>query len=114
MAKQSNSGPSDQTTPAAREITPGSGDQSDTVGQAILSVLDTAAEKAEADIRQALQTAERLSRQLRAAQDRIADLEAEVQFSREKLECAEGWLSRISSEIEDRLIYKPDETQQLH
>jgi chromosome segregation ATPase len=114
MAKQSSSGPSDQTTPAAREITPGNGDQADTVGQAILSALDTAEEEAEADIRQALETAERLSRQLRAAQDRIADLETEVQFSPEKLERAEGWLSRISSEIEDRLIYKPEEQQRFH
>ena len=47
-------------------------------------------------------------------QDRIADLEAEVRLYREKAERAEGWLSRISMEIEGRLINEPEEKQRLH
>ena len=47
-------------------------------------------------------------------QDRIAELEAEVRLYREKAERAEEWLSRISTEIEDRLINEPEEKQRLH
>jgi uncharacterized protein YlxW (UPF0749 family) len=56
----------------------------------------------------------KLSHQLHAAQDRIAELEAEVRLYREKAERAEEWLSRISTEIEDRLINEPEEKQRLH
>jgi hypothetical protein len=114
MAKQSNSIPSNQSTPKARENTPGNDDQSDSVGQAILSLLHSAADEAETDARQALETDQRLSHQLRAAQDRIAELEVEVRLFREKAERGEGWLSRISSEIEDRLINEPEQKQRLH
>jgi hypothetical protein len=114
MTEQSNSRPSNQFTPKARDITPGSGDQLDSSGQAILSLLHTAAGEAETVSRQALEKAQRLSRQLQAAQDRIAELEAEVRLFREKAERAEGWLSKISTEIEDRLINASEEKQRLH
>ena len=67
-----------------------------------------AAGAAEANSRQALETAQRLSSQLRAAEDRIAELEAEVQQDRERAERAENWLYKISAEIEDRLISHPE------
>ena len=91
-----------------------SGDQLEFLGQAILSLLHTAAGEAETVSRQALEKAQRLSRQLQAAQDRIAELEAEVRLFREKAERAEGWLSKISTEIEDRLINASEEKQRLH
>ena len=50
-----------------------------------------------------------LSSQLRAAQDRIAELEAELQLNRDRANCAEEWLSKISTEIEDRLIKQSEE-----
>jgi hypothetical protein len=56
-----------------------------------------------------LETEQKLSSQLRAAEDRIADLEAEVEFYREKSERAEQWMQKISGEIEDQLIKKPEE-----
>ena len=85
------------------------------VGQAILDLLHTAADEAELDSRQTLETAQRLSRQLQAAQDRIAKLETEVRLYREKLERAERWLSKISTEIEDLfLVNEPEEKQRLH
>ena len=113
MANQSNSGPSNQSAPKARDITPGNGDQLDSAGQAILNLLHTAADEAETDSRQTLETAQRLSGQLHAAQDRIAELEAQIRLYREKAERAEGWLSKISTEIEDRLINEPEEKQRL-
>ena len=114
MAKQSNSRPSNQSTPAAREVASVNNDQSDSVGQAIVRLLHAAADETETDSRRSLETAQTLSRQLHAAQDRIADLEAEVRLCREKAERAEGWLSRISMEIEGRLINEPEEKQRLH
>jgi cell fate (sporulation/competence/biofilm development) regulator YmcA (YheA/YmcA/DUF963 family) len=44
-----------------------------------------------------------------AAEDRIAELEAEVQQYRERAERAEKWLRKISMEIEDRLIKQTEE-----
>ena len=83
--------------------------QLDSAGQAILKLLHKAAGAAEANSRQALETAQQLSSQLRAAADRIAELEAEIQHYREKSERAEEWLRKISMEIEDRIVNEPEE-----
>ena len=83
--------------------------QLDSAGQAILKLLHRAAGAAEANTRQALETAQRLSSQLHAAQDRIAELEAELHLNRDRADRAEEWLSKISAEIEDRLINQPQE-----
>jgi hypothetical protein len=83
--------------------------QLDSAGQAILKLLHKAAGTAEANSRKALETAQKLLSQLHAAQDRIAELEAQLQLYREKAERAEEWLSKISAEIEDRLINQPEE-----
>ena len=85
------------------------GDQLDSAGQAILKLLHKAAGTAEADSRHALETAQKLSSQLRTAEDRIAELEAELQQSRERAAGAEEWLRKISMEIQDRLINAPEE-----
>ena len=42
--------------------------------------------------------------QLRAAEQRITDLEAEVERHRDRVERAEQWLRKVYSEIEDRFI----------
>jgi hypothetical protein len=87
--------------------------QLDSAGHAILKLLHKAAEAAEANSQQALETAQKLSSQLRAAEDRIAALEAELQLNRDRADRAVGWLSKISTEIEDRLIKKPEERRQV-
>ena len=46
----------------------------------------------------------KLSMQLRAAEDRINQLESEVQLFRERAARAEGWLQTIHKEIEEKLI----------
>jgi cell fate (sporulation/competence/biofilm development) regulator YmcA (YheA/YmcA/DUF963 family) len=79
-------------------------DQLESAGQAILKLLHKASDATEANRQQSLATAQKLSSQLRAAEDRIAQLEAEVQHYREKSERAEVWLRKISTEIEDRLF----------
>ena len=83
--------------------------QLDFAGQAILKLLHKAAGTAEANSRHALETAQKLSSQLRAAEDRIAELEGEVQQYRERAARAEEWLHKISAEIENRLIREPVE-----
>ena len=83
--------------------------QLDSAGQAILKLLHKAAGVAEANSRQALETAQKLSAQLEAAKDRIAELESEVGHYQEKAERAEEWLHKISAEIENRLIREPEE-----
>jgi hypothetical protein len=81
----------------------------DAAGQAILKLLHKAAGVAEANSRHALETAQKLSRQLGEAENRITELEAENQLYREKAEHAEQWLHKISTEIEERLIRQPEE-----
>ena len=85
------------------------GDQLDSAGEAILKLLHKAAGAAEANSRQALETAQKLSSQLRAAEDRIAELEAELHQSRDRADRAEEWLRKIAAEIENRLITEPEE-----
>jgi predicted nucleic acid-binding Zn-ribbon protein len=52
--------------------------------------------------------AQRLAHQLRAAEARIAELEAERQAYQQRIERAEQWLVRIYTEIEDRLLKSDD------
>jgi hypothetical protein len=52
--------------------------------------------------------AQKLSHQLRAAEDRVAELEAEVTAYRERADRAEQWLHRVYTEIEDRFLQQSD------
>ena len=78
--------------------------QLDRAGQTILQLLNKAADVAEQNSRHAIDTAQRLSHQLRAAEDRIAELEAEVEAYRQQAERAEQWLHKVYTEIEDRFL----------
>jgi predicted nucleic acid-binding Zn-ribbon protein len=72
----------------------------DQAGKDILKLLDNAA----ADRRHALETAQRLSHELQNAENRIAELEAEVQLYKAKMDRAKQWLHNIFSAIEERLL----------
>jgi len=85
--------------------------QLDSAGQAILKLLHKAADAAEENSRRALEMAQKLSSQLRTAEDRIAELEAEVEYYRDKSERAEEWLRKIAMEIEERLVSQPEDTR---
>jgi len=52
----------------------------------------------------AMKLAHKLSMQLRAAEDRINQLEAEVELFRDRTVRAERWLQTIQKEIEEKLI----------
>ena len=91
--------------PAAKNAaTPDSADQLDNAGHTILRLLHKAAGVAEANSHHALEMAQKLSHQLRAAEDRIAELEAEVEIYRDKADRAELWLHKVYTEIEDRFL----------
>jgi hypothetical protein len=84
-------------------------DQLDRAGQTILNMLQNAANLAEANSQHALDMAQKLSHQLRAAEARIAELEAEGQSYQERAERAEQWLHRVYSEIQDRFLKRDEQ-----
>jgi hypothetical protein len=69
---------------APKSAVPDDTDQLDQAGQTILKLLHKAAGVAEANSKHALDMAQKLSHQLRAAEDRIAELEAEVGIYQQK------------------------------
>lgn len=80
------------------------GDELDRAGQAILGLLHQAANTAEANNQKAMEMAHKLSTQLRAAEDRIRELEAHVRHHQERADRAERWLYQISVEIEQKFF----------
>jgi len=83
-------------------------DQLDKAGHTILGLLHKAAGVAEANSKHAFDMAQKLSHQLRAAEDRIAELEAEVGIYQDKADRAERWLHKVYTEIEDRFLRQDD------
>jgi hypothetical protein len=89
------------------------GDGLDKAGQSILNLLHKAAGVAEKNSQHALDMAQKLSHQLVAAEQRITDLEAEVERYRDGAERAERWLHKVYSEIEDRFIRDSDRARTM-
>src|ERR1700730_18008947 len=89
---------------ASKNAAPDNADQLDRAGQTILQLLHKAASVAEANSKHALDMAQKLSHQLRTAEDRIAELEAEVGIYQDKADRAERWLHKVYTEIEDRFL----------
>ena len=79
-------------------------------GQTILQLLNEVAGVAEENSRHAMAMAQKLSHQLRAAENRIAGLEAEVASHQGQAERAEQWLHKVYTEIEDRFLHQ-DQTR---
>ena len=98
-----------QFAPAAKNAAAGGPDQLDKAGQTILGLLHKAAGVAEANSQHALDMAQKLSHQLRVAEDKIAELEAEVGTYQDKADRAEEWLHRVYTEIEDRFLRQNDD-----
>lgn len=88
-----------QVRPEAIAASPNE-DQLDRAGQEILGLLQRAAGIAEKNSQHALGIAHKLSLELRAAEDHIKKLEAELQYYRERSSRAEEWLRQISAQIE--------------
>ena len=89
---------------------PEAGDPLDRAAQAILGLVHRTANDAKAKNQQTLAVTHQLSAQLRAAEDRIRDLEAHARHHQERADRAERWLYHISVEIE-RLFFGRDNGQ---
>ena|SRR5437763_1124714 len=77
-----------------------SGSPADEAGQAVIAQIQKAAALANDNCDRAMALAHKLAMQLRAAEDQITQLEAEVALFRDRATRAEGWLQTIRSEIE--------------
>ena len=104
----SNYSTSEGVIPFANNRKSNGADQLDAAGQSIVQLLHKAAGFAEANSRHALDMAQKLSHQLRAAEERIAELEAEAEAYRQRSERAEQWLHRVYTEIQDRFLQRTD------
>ena len=118
MNIQSRSGAYESETVVAfssgtKDATPDGVDQLDKAGQTILTLLHKAAGVAEQNSKHALDMAQKLSHLLRVAEDRITELEAEVDLYREKSDRAEQWLHKVYTEIEQRFIRQAEEKRQV-
>jgi uncharacterized protein YlxW (UPF0749 family) len=93
-----------QFASASRKVAPAGVDQLDSAGQTILQLLNKAANVAEQNSKHAIDMAQKLAHELRAAQQRISELEAEVVAYQNQAERAEQWLHKVYTEIEDRFL----------
>ena len=80
------------------------GNPADEAGQAVIAQIRKAAAVTNENCDRAMALAHKLAMQLRAAEDRISQLESEVALFRDRASQAEGWLQTIHSEIEQKLI----------
>ena len=83
---------------------PNEGDALDQCGQAIVALLQQAANLSNQQCERAMDMAHKLGMQLRAAEDRIKHLQAERDRLQARTERAEQWLTRVYHEIEEKLI----------
>ena len=80
------------------------GDPADETGKAIIVLLKEAADTARATCVQAMNAAQKASNQLHAAEDRIKELELEVQQYHDRATRAEKWLAHVHHEIEAKFF----------
>ena len=80
----------------------GGNDTLDSAGTAVFDAIRRAAASTEESTKRALDMAHKTALQLRAADDRIAQLQAELQQARVRAQRAEQWLHKIGAEIEQR------------
>jgi hypothetical protein len=89
--------------PSKDESTP-EGEAVEKSGQAIVSLLQQAAAVAKENCDRAMDVAHKLSMQLRAAEDRIKELEHDTRRYQERALRSEKWMGRIYKEIEEKFF----------
>lgn len=103
-----SSGTAELAIPRALNLDSKADDPVDKAGHAILGLLNQAANTAEATKQQAIEIAQKLAAQLRAAEDRIRELETKIRYYEDRSDRAERWFYQISTEIEQRFFGQPD------
>jgi hypothetical protein len=89
---------------APKEKQRSDGSPLDEAGQAVVAKIQKAANLSNENCDRAMKLAHKLSLELRAAEDRMNQLEAEVKLFRDRAARAEGWLRVIHKDIEEKLI----------
>jgi len=95
--------------PTPKQSHPNRSGELDDVARIIVGLLQQAADVAKENRSRSLSVAHGLSLQLRAAEDRIKELEEELRHFQDRALRAENWLQCISREIENR-FFEPKET----
>jgi hypothetical protein len=80
----------------------------DDSGRSILALLQKAADMSKEDCARAMDLAHKLSFQLRAAEERVRELEAETAHYRDRTARAEAWLLRIHNEVEQTFFQRKE------
>jgi cell fate (sporulation/competence/biofilm development) regulator YmcA (YheA/YmcA/DUF963 family) len=99
--------PSDDIPPQVRRSAPKEerrGDPIDEAGQALVAMLRQANQRAVEARDYAIGFANQTAAQLQAVEDRIKDLEAEINHYRARTTNAEEWMQRIQHEIKAVLL----------
>jgi len=76
----------------------------DDAGRAVLAKLQQAAKLSNDNFDRAMALAHKLSLQLRAAEDRMNQLQAEVELYKDRALRAEAWLQQIEKQIEEKFL----------
>jgi chromosome segregation ATPase len=98
--------------PASKGKTRNDGDPIEQSGQAIVGLLNEAAETARATCEEAVRRAQKLSHEFRAAEDKIRELELELRHYQDRAARAEKWLAHVHQEIEQKFFGPaPPDTQ---
>lgn len=80
----------------------------DDSGRTIVALLQKAADMAKEDCARAMDLAHKLSFQLRAAEERLREAEADAVHFRDRAARAEQWLLRIHNEVEQTFFQKKE------
>ena len=88
------------------------GDPLDQAAQTILGTINRAATTVEASYRQGLEVNDKLAAQLRAAEQRMSELEVKARYHEDRADRAEKWLYQISVEIEQRFFGREEDNSQ--
>ena len=103
MDKRSTETP-EQVAKFAPKDKPRESDPTDESGRAVVALLQQAATLSNENCDRAMTLAHKLSIQLRAAEDRINQLQSDVDHFQNRAAHAENWLRVIEKEIEKKLI----------
>ena len=84
----------------------------DRAAQTILGTINRAATTVQASYRQGLEINSKLAGQLRAAEDRISELEVKARYHEDRADRAEKWLYKISVELEQKFLARDEVSSQ--
>jgi hypothetical protein len=84
----------------------------DRAAQTILGTINRAATTVQASYRQGLEINSKLATQLRAAEQRISELEVEARYHEDRADRAEKWLYQISVQIEQKFLGRDADNSQ--